>query len=70
MRACTKVSYPTPAAAAQALQKLRQDPARTEAGIHSCECCHAFHLTSDRASSRNRWTAMGMRAATARRRLT
>lgn len=52
MRACPKIPYPSPAAAARALQAVRSDPRRTEVGIHPCAACHAFHLTSDRKSAK------------------
>jgi hypothetical protein len=68
MRPCLKVSYPTPTAAALALLALRRNVGRDEVAIHPCAQCHAFHLTSDRASASNRWTALGMRKVSANRR--
>lgn len=62
MPACTKRQYPSVAAAALALRRIRADhPERGEVGIHPCSDCRAFHLTSDGGAARNRWTVRPLR---------
>lgn len=57
MPACSKRSYPTPIAAALVLRRIMtRKPARGEAGIHPCETCRGWHLTSRPNAARNRWT--------------
>lgn len=61
MPACQKRPYPTPTSAARVLRRIRTEhPTRGEVGIHPCHACHAWHLTSDRAAVRNRWTATAL----------
>ncbi len=61
MPACQKRPYPTPAIAARVLRRIRSEhPARGEVGIHPCQTCHAWHLTSAQAAARNRWTATAL----------
>ncbi len=55
---CNKVSYPSVRAALAALNAIRRDPARAECAIHPCAQCHAFHLTSNKSSVKNKWTRM------------
>lgn len=57
MPACQKRPYPTPARAARVLHRIRSEhPERGEVGIHPCQACHAWHLTSAPAAAHNRWT--------------
>ncbi|PFG32373.1 hypothetical protein ATL42_0197 [Sanguibacter antarcticus] len=56
MRPCTKITYPSPRAAARALRHItRQQTARgrtAPVAVHRCGTCHAWHLTSQKASGR------------------
>lgn len=65
MPACTKCPYPTPAAALYALQSIKaKHPSRGEKGVHFCNVCRAFHLTSRPRADRNRWTSPARRNLT------
>lgn len=56
MHACSKKTYPTAIAAALALRAIRRgSPLREERALYRCSHCCQFHLTSNTASSRNRW---------------
>lgn len=66
MPACTKRRYRTALAAGLVLRRMMSvHPERGEKGIHPCQRCHAFHLTSAPSAARNRW-AMAAIAALAR----
>jgi hypothetical protein len=61
---CIKRPYPSAKAAALVLRAIkRAQPLRSERGIHPCTDCRAFHLTSARASERNKWTRGASEAA-------
>lgn len=56
---CTKIPYESLSsahAALSALKRKREGSGRTECAIHPCTEHHAFHITSDKRSARNRWT--------------
>jgi hypothetical protein len=62
MPACQKHPYPTSIAAALVLRRIQADQRRGEVGIHPCFSGHdAWHLTSDPAAARNRWTRDALR---------
>ena len=58
MPACIKRPFPTAVAAALALRQIQAaNPNRSEVGVHPCFAGHnAWHLTSNAAAARNRWT--------------
>ena len=55
---CTKIPYESLSAAHAALRALkrRRGSAKVECAVHPCAEHHAFHVTSKKASTRNRWT--------------
>jgi len=60
--ACSKRSYPSAFSAALALRKLQAaHPGRGEVGVHPCFAGHgAWHLTSQPAAARSRWTTSAL----------
>ncbi len=62
MIACTKIQYPTPAAAKRAAAAIaanyrKRGAARFPRGVHPCAQCQAWHITSHRTTLRFRVNA-------------
>ena len=60
MAPCSKKRYESLSAAGRALRGISANSTRREAGVYPCRRCHAFHLTSDVKSVKNKWTAMAL----------
>lgn len=62
MNDCTKIPYPTPAAAKRAAALIaasyrKRGVARLPRGVHPCAECHAWHITSHRTNAKFRVAA-------------